>query len=149
MNETVTAFAEKAQEQTKTAFAQVGEQARTATEKSRKVAEEVAEFGKGNVEALVESTRIAAQGFETLGQEAAAFARARYEHTASMFQTIASVKSPTELMQIQADYVRAAFDALVKEASRSTEATMKLAGDVAKPLQNRLAIAGEKVRTAA
>lgn len=149
MNETVTAFAEKAQQQTRTAFANVGEQARTAVEKTRKVAEDVAEFGKGNVEAMVESARIAAQGFETMGQEAATFARARYDHTASMFQTIASVKSPTELMQIQSDYVRAAFDALVKEASRSTEATMKLAGDVARPLQNRLAVAGDKIRHAA
>ncbi|KTT74086.1 phasin family protein [Sphingomonas endophytica] len=149
MNETVTSFAEKAQEQTKTAFANVGEQTRVAVEKSRKVAEDLADFGKGNVEALVESARIAAQGFETLGQDAATFARARYDSTAAMFQTLASVKSPTELVQIQADYVRAAFDAIVKEASRSTEASLKLAGDVAKPLQNRVAVAADKFRTAA
>ena len=149
MNETVTSFAEKAQEQTKTAFANVGEQTRGAVEKGRKVAEDIAEFGKGNVEALVESARIAAQGFETLGHDAAAFARARYDSTASVFQTLASVKSPTELVQIQAEFVRSSFDAVVKEASRSTEATLKLAGDVAKPLQNRLAVAADKFRTAA
>jgi phasin family protein len=149
MNETVTSFAEKAQEQTKTAFANVGEQTRGAVEKTRKVAEDMAEFGKGNVEALVESTRIAAQAFETMGQDAATFARTRYESTAQMIQSLASVKSPTEAMQIQAEYVRTAFDALVKEASRSTEATLKLAGDVAKPLQNRLATAADKFRPAA
>ncbi|WP_022687949.1 phasin family protein [Sphingomonas phyllosphaerae] len=149
MNETVTSFAEKAQEQTKTAFANVGEQTRGAVEKTRKVAEDMAEFGKGNVEALVESTRIAAQAFETMGQDAATFARTQYESTAQMIQSLASVKSPNELMQIQAEYVRTAFDALVKEASRSTEATLKLAGDVAKPLQNRLATAADKFRPAA
>ncbi len=148
MNETVTSFAEKAQEQTKTAFANVGEQTRGAVEKSRKVAEDMAEFGKGNVEAMVESARIAAQAIETMGQEAASFARARYDSTAQMIQTLASVKSPAEMMQIQADYFRSSLDALVKEASRSTEATMKLAGDVAKPLQNRMAVAGDKFRTA-
>ncbi len=149
MNETVTSFAEKAQEQTKTAFANIGEQTRGAVEETRKVAEDMAEFGKGNVEALVESTRIAAQAFETMGQDAATFARTQYESTAQMIQSLASVKSPNELMQIQAEYVRTAFDALVKEASRSTEATLKLAGDVAKPLQNRLATAADKFRPAA
>jgi hypothetical protein len=149
MNETVTSFAEKAQEQTRTAFANVGEQTRGAVEKTRKVAEDMAEFGKGNVEALVESTRIAAQALETMGQDAATFARTRYESTAHMIQSLASVKSPTEALQIQAEYVRTAFDALVKEASRSTEATLKLAGDVAKPLQNRLATAADKFRPAA
>lgn len=149
MNETVTSFAEKAQDQAKTAFANVGEQARTAAEKSRKVAEDMAELGKGNVEAMIESARIAAEGFQTMSQDAANFARTRYDSTAAMFQTIASVKSPSELMQIQAEYVRSAFDAMVKEASRSTEATLKLAGDVAKPLQNRMAVAADKIRAVA
>lgn len=143
------AFADKAQEQGRAAFANAGEQARVAFDKSRKVAEDMAEFGKGNVEAFVESSRIAAQALESFGQDAAAFARARYESTAQLVQTLASVKSPTEALQLHADYVRASFDALVKEASRSTEATLKLAGDVAKPLQNRVAVAADKFRTAA
>ncbi|VXC83258.1 phasin family protein [Sphingomonas sp. 8AM] len=143
------AFADKAQEQGRAAFNNAGEQARVALDKSRKVAEDLAEFGKGNVEALVESSRIAAQAFEAIGQDAATFARARYDSTAQLIQTLASVKSPTEALQLHAEYVRASFDALVKEASRSTEATLKLAGDVAKPLQNRVAVAADKFRTAA
>lgn len=149
MTDTATSFAEKAQEQTKAAFAQAGEQTRTAVEKGRKMAEDMAEFGKGNIEALVESSRIAAQGFEAMGHDLAAFARERYDTTATVFQSMAAVKSPTELMQLQAEYVRGAFDAMVKEASRSTEATLKLAGDVAKPLQNRMALAADKLKVAA
>ena len=60
MNETVKAFAEKAQDQAKNLFGQAGEQTKSAMEKSRKAAEEMAEFSKGNVEALLESSRIAA-----------------------------------------------------------------------------------------
>lgn len=149
MTDTVTSFATKAQEDTKAAFAKAGEQTRSALEKSRKVAEDMAEFGKGNMEALVEASRIAAQGFEALGHDFAAFARERYDTTATTVQSMASVKSPTELAQLQADYFRGAFDAMVKEASRSTEATLKLAGDVAKPLQNRFAIAADKFKVAA
>lgn len=149
MNETVTTFADKAQAQAGAFADKAQEQTRAAMDKSRQVAEDMAEFGKGNVEALVESARIAAQALESMGQDAATFARTRYESTAQMIQTLASVKSPTEAMQVQADYFRSAFDAMVKEASRSTEATLKLAGDVAKPLQNRMAVAADKFRTAA
>ena len=149
MTDTATAFAAKAQDEARTAFNKVGEQTRTAVEKSRKVAEDMADFGKGNMEALVEASRIAAQGFEALGHDFAAFARERYDSAAVAAQSMASVKSPTELAQLQAEFFRGAFDALVKETSRSTEATLKLAGDVAKPLQNRFAIAADKFKVAA
>ncbi|MBY0300719.1 MAG: phasin family protein [Sphingomonas ginsenosidimutans] len=149
MNETVKAFAEKAQDQAKNLFGQAGEQTKSAMEKSRKAAEEMAEFSKGNVEALLESSRIAAKGLETMGQDAAAFFRARYDSTAQVVNAVATVKSPTELFQLQADYLRGAFDAMVAEASRSTEATLKLAGEVAAPIQNRVALAADKIKVAA
>ena len=149
MNETVKAFAEKAQDQAKNLFGQAGEQTKSAMEKSKKAAEEMAEFSKGNVEALLESSRIAAKGLETMGQDAAAFFRARYDSTAQVVNAVATVKSPTELFQLQADYLRGAFDAMVAEASRSTEATLKLAGEVAAPIQNRVALAADKIKIAA
>ena len=149
MTDTMTSFADKAQEETRSAFTKTGEHARSTLEKGRKVAEDMADFGKGNVEAMLESGRIVAQGLEAMGHEAAAFVRERFDSTATTVQSFASVKSPTELMQLQADYWRGAFDAMVKEASRSTEATLKLAGDVAKPLQNRFAIAAEKIKSVA
>lgn len=149
MNETVTNIADKAQDQARTMFAQANEQTRSSMEKGKKVAEDMAEFGKGNVEAIVESARIAAKGIESFGKDSAAFARARYESTAETVRAMASVKSPTELMQLQADYFRSAFDAVVAEASRSTEASLKLAGEIAAPLQNRLAIATDKMKAAA
>ena len=149
MNETVNTIADQTQDQARTMFAQANEQTRSNMEKGKKVAEEMAEFGKGNIEAMVESARIAAKGIESFGKDGAAFARARYESTAETVRAMASVKSPTELMQLQADYWRGAFDAVVAEASRSTEASLKLAGEIAAPLQNRLALATDKMKAAA
>jgi phasin family protein len=62
---------------------------------------------------------------------------------------MAAVKSPTELMKLQADYFRSSFDALVAQTSRTTEAQLKLAGEIAQPLQNRFALAAEKLKVAA
>lgn len=107
------------------------------------------EFNKGNVEALVESGKIAAKGFEKLGQDAADYTRKSFEHTTAAFKGMAAVKSPTELMKLHSDYVRSSFDMFVAEMSRSTEASLKLAGEIAQPISNRFAVAAEKVKLAA
>ena len=43
----------------------------------------------------------------------------------------------------------AAFDAMVQQTSRNTEAMLKLAGEVVQPLSNRAALAAEKLKIAA
>lgn len=107
------------------------------------------EFSKGNVEALVESGKIAAKGFEKLGQEQAEYARKSFEQTTAAFKGMASVKSPTELVKLHSDYVRSSFDQLVAQTSHSTEAFLKLAGEIAQPISNRFAVAADKVKLAA
>jgi phasin family protein len=149
MNETIKNVAEKVEATAKETFAKFGAQSQTAMEKGKKGLEDYAAFQKGNVEALVESGRIAAKGMETLGQDAAAFAKKSYDHTSETLKAMAAVKSPTELMKLQADYFRSSFDALVAQTSRTTEAQLKLAGEIAQPLQNRFALAAEKLKVAA
>jgi phasin family protein len=130
-------------------FTDFNDRTKAAVEKSTKLVEEANEFAKGNVEALVESGRIAAKGFETLGQDAAEYGRKSFESATAALKSFASVKSPTDFFKLQSDFVRGAFDSYVAEASKNTEAVMKLAGDAAQPLSNRFAIAAEKVKTAA
>ena len=139
----------KTQDKAQAMFADVTERSKGAVEKSQKLLAELAEFGKGNVEALVESSKIAARGFETMGQDAAAYAKTSFEGATQAMRTLATVKSPTEFMKLQADYARTAFDALIAHNSRSTEASLKLAGEVAQPLSNRVAVAAEKIKVAA
>lgn len=130
-------------------FTDAGERAKGAVAKSSKLFEDATAFGKGNVEALVESSKIAAKGFETLGQDAAEFGRKQFEEATAAFKTLATVKSPTEFMKLQSDFVRSAFDSMVAETSRSTEIVLKLAGEVAQPISNRMAVAAEKMKNAA
>lgn len=149
MNETIKNVAQSVETTAKDTFAKFGAQSQAAMEKGKQGLEDYAAFQKGNVEALVESGRIAAKGLETMGQDAAAFAKKSYDHTSETLKAMAAVKSPTELMKLQADYVRASFDALVAQTSRTTEAQLKLAGEIAQPLQNRFALAAEKLKVAA
>ncbi|RYG83540.1 MAG: phasin family protein, partial [Alphaproteobacteria bacterium] len=79
----------------------------------------------------------------------AEYSRRSFETTTAALKTFASVKSPTELFKLQSDFFRTSFDSYVAEASKNTEALLKLAGDAAQPLSSRFALAAEKVKTAA
>lgn len=123
--------------------------AQDAMSKGKQTFEEITAFGQGNVEAMVESTRVAVKGVEAMAQARAAFAKQSFEATIATFKSMAEVRTPTDFFKLQGDYLRDSMDALVAETSRSTEATLKLVGEIAQPIQNRVALAAEKVRAVA
>lgn len=140
---------ENATNKTQAMFGEASTRTQAAMDKSARMLEDAAAFNKDNLEALVESSRIAARGFEHLGQGAADYAKRSFESTTQAWKTLASAKSPTEFMKLQSDYARTSFDTLVAETSKSTETMLKLAGEIAQPLSNRFAVAAEKMKISA
>lgn len=136
-------------EKTQAMFAELNDKAKAQVEKNTKLVGEMTELAKGNVEALVESGKIAAKGLETLGQDAAEYSRKSFESATATLKSMSAVKSPADFFKLQSDYVRSAFDSMVAETSKNTEAFIKLAGDAAQPVSNRVAVAMEKIKTAA
>jgi phasin family protein len=130
-------------------FADMNGRAKDAMEKGTKLVAELGQFTKGNVEALVESGKIAVAGVQSMAEHQAAYVRKQLEDATAAARTMAGVKSPTEFVKLQGDYVRQQFDAMVAETSRSTETMLKLAGEVAQPVANRFAVAVEKIKQAA
>ena len=141
--------AQDAQAKAQTMFAEANDRTKGAMDKGRKMVEDMNDFGKGNVEAIVESSKIAARGLETMGQDVTAYTRKSIEEAMAALKTLAAAKSPTEFLKLQSDYARSMFDAMIAETSRSTEAMLKLAGEVAQPISNRMAIAADKMKVAA
>ena len=142
-------FAQEAANKAQAVSTEFNEKAKAAFEKGAKGFEEMNEMAKGNIEAMVEASRIAAKGLETLGQEMADYGRKSFEHATSTAKTLATVKSPTEFMKLQSDFIRQSFDSFVAEASKTTEMMIKLAGDAAQPISNRVAVAADKVKVGA
>ena len=128
----------------KTAISEIQDKAKTAYEKSTEALTEANDFAKGNVEALVESSKIFASGLQELGASAVAETRTAFDALTADVKELASVKSPTEFFQLQSTLVRKSFDSIVAQASKSTEAMLKLANDVASPLSSRVSLAVEK-----
>lgn len=135
--------------QAESLFAEINDRAKAAIEKNSKLFDEFNDFAKGNVEAVVESSKIAAKGFESFGQNAAEYGRTSFEQANQAVKSFAAAKSPSDFFQLHSDYVRSAFDSLVAETSKNAETLLKLAGEVAQPLSNRAAVAVEKVKLAA
>jgi len=140
--------AKQAADRFQAVFGDVNERAKTAIERNTRFAEEVTELTKGNVEALVASTKIAAKGVETLGQDVAELGRKSFEDASAALKGFADVKSPTDLFRLQSDFARSQFDMIVAESSKLSETMIKVAGQVAEPITGRYSVAAERVRSA-
>ncbi|MBB3982187.1 hypothetical protein GGR44_001846 [Sphingobium fontiphilum] len=147
--ETGKKFAEETKAKLETAYADLNEKAKVSVEKSTKALEEMSDIAKGNVEALVESGKIAAKGLETMGQEAVDYTKKSFEKATASFKSFSTVKTPTEFFQLQSQLFSSSFDEFTKEAAKSSEAMMKLAGDVAQPLTARVTLVTDKVKALA
>jgi len=130
-------------------FADASQRSEEAVKRSRKAAEELADLYRGNLDAVVEAGKIAASGTQSIGQELVAKSRDSMEQTANTVRTFAEAKSPTELLQLQSDFVRSAFDRFVEDSSALTESFVKLAGEAFQPLSNRASANVEKLNTIA
>ena len=118
-------------------FTETGERSQEAVKKSQKVAQELADIAKANVEAIVEAGKVAVEGARSIGQDALARGREGAEQTADAIRSLAEAKSPTEFVQLQGELARTSFDRMVAETSRLTESMVKLAGKAFQPLSNR------------
>lgn len=138
-----------AADQFKAVFGDVNERAKAAMEKSAKLAEELADLTRGNVEAFVASSKAAAKGVETIGQEAAEYGRRSFEEASAAFKGFADVKSATDFFKLQSDFARSAFDSMVAENAKLSETMIKVAGEVAEPITSRYSVAAERVKNLA
>jgi len=128
-------------------FADANERSQDLAKRSQKVAEELANLARANVEAVVEAGRVATEGARTIGQDVVAKQRDGFEQAADAIRTLAEAKSPTEYLQLQGDFARASFDRAVAETSKWTESLVKLAGEAFQPLSNRASANAERFNT--
>jgi phasin family protein len=128
-------------------FADANERSQDLVMKSQKVAEQLADLARANVEAVVEAGRVAAEGARSIGQDVVAKQRDSVEQAADAIRSFAEAKSPTEYLQLQGEFARASFDRAVAETSKLTESLVKLAGEAFQPLSNRATANAERFNT--
>jgi len=149
MLETAKTYAEEAKTRMQSAFTEMNEKTKAAMEKSGRAFEELGELTRGNLEAMVESSKIAAKGMETLGQDAAEFGRKSFEKSSATMKSFASIKSPAEFFQLQSELLSQTMDSFASEAAKNSEKMLKLVSDISQPISNRVSVVTEKVKSIA
>ena len=145
MTDTVKATAEKATEY----LADVRVKATEAAEKGKKMAADAVEFNKANIEAMIEAGKIAAKGAQDMGKTNVEFAKSNFAEMQVAVKEIVAVKSPTDFVKLQGDYARKSFDVAIAQASKNTEAMVKLVSDMFQPISNRIAVTTDYFKKAA
>ena len=147
--EQTTQVTQQATEQFRGVVNDANKRGKVAMEKGTRFIEEMADLSRGNMEAVVTSSKTAAKYVETLTQGAADYNRRSFEEASATMRRFAEVKSPTDFFRLQSDYARSAFDSMVAESARLSETVVKMSGEVAKPITNRYAAAAERMKAVA
>lgn len=145
----MTATTTEMTETIQTAMKDAAEKAKAALEKSQAAMGDMGTFTKGNMEAVVESSKILATGLQEMSKSYVAETKSVVETMTAEIKDLASVKSPTEFFEKQNAMMRKQFDAVVAASSKNSEAMLKLASEAFQPISNRVSLAVEKMKQAA
>lgn len=126
------------------AVALAQEQVEKASQTIFKRYDEAASFSKDNVDAYVQSSTLFAKGVESMGKELMTIAQSAVEANVATTKALFGATSVRELIDLQTEFSRSRFDALVAESAKLTELGMSLAHETIEPIQARLNATVEK-----
>jgi phasin family protein len=101
-----------------------------------------------NLEAVIASVTAAAKGAEALGSDTLAFSKAAMERQTAAVQSLSSVRSLQDLVEVQTDLAKTHAEAYVAQMGKTTELMTSLFRDAFKPYSARMTAAVESVQSA-
>jgi hypothetical protein len=99
--------------------------------------EAAAAFGKGNVEAFVESSKIATEIARSLGAEIAEYSRRSFEVGMAAAQEMSNCKSLGALVEKQSEFGKVSMEGLVAETAKLNDMYSAAAKKMIAPLTAR------------
>ncbi|MCA1998118.1 MAG: phasin family protein [Armatimonadetes bacterium] len=121
------------------------EQAGKASAQMMKGYDELTTIAKQNVEAFIQSGTIVAKGAEEAGKQVAAFTQSSLEKGMATGKAMMGVKTFRDLVDLQNEYTKSSFDALVAETTRMQELSLKIANEAFAPINARVNATIEKI----
>lgn len=139
----MTAQTEQAIKMAKASFEQIATRSREALEQNIKTIGVVTEMTRGNVDALLESSRAAAGGMQTIAQEVADYSKQAFERTTTAGRTMALARTAPELIQLQSEFARTEFSNSVAEYSKLSQTMFETMAAIFEPLQKQAITAAQ------
>lgn len=131
--------------QTRAAVEKGMDQASKAAGDMMKAAEDAAEFGRGNLEAVTKASQLYMTGIQDLSRQTMALFQALSDHTLEGMKTLSSVKSLKDAAEFQASFTKTTFERAMNDTVKLQEAAIKVAEQAFAPLTARMSVAMEKV----
>jgi phasin family protein len=115
-------------------------------EKMSKSMEDMAGFGRENMDAMVASSKRAAKAAEEMNAEIAAFTKRAYEDGLAAAKEMTSAKSVTELFEKQTTYSKTAMENFIAEATKLNEMMASASKECFEPLNQRFTAATDMLK---
>lgn len=110
--------------------------------------EDVMQFGKDNLEALVTSGTIVTLGVQDLSKTVIALAQQSLAESMATSKALAGAKTLKEIVDLSSSLAKSTFDKLVAESSKLSLLSTKLAEDALAPINSRMDAAVQKMTNA-
>ena len=107
--------------------------------------EEFASINKEAVDAFAQSGSIFAKGFEEISRQVLALTQTSVETNIATGKAAMGVKTLKELLDLQSDWMRHVFDTAFTQATQLSQLSVKVANQVAEPIQSHFTSAFSKM----
>lgn len=104
--------------------------------------EDIQKLGKSNLDAAVKSATALTRGLQTIAAETADYSKKAIEHSTSHVEKLTSAQTPERFVELQSDYAKGAYEALVAQATKVGELYTNLAREAFRPMEGVFAQAG-------
>lgn len=106
---------------------------------------DLASLNRDNIEAVMQSGAIVANGVEALGKELVAFAQHSIQSNIATANAMFGARSLREVIELQNEFARSRFDSVLAESAKLTDLSFKVANEAFAPLRARFNETVEKV----
>lgn len=110
---------------------------------------EVAEFAKGNVDAMFASANKATESMKDIATEMLGFAKSSMDAHLSALKDLSQSKDASEFMEKQSTLAKSSVENFTKQAQKLNEMTMAAAKECSEPVNARMAAVSEMVKSGA
>lgn len=110
-----------------------------------KTVDDAAKLGKNQVEAFVSAGNVAAKGFESINAEVMAFTKNQIEDQISATKAMMGAKTLQELIELQNDFAKSAFEAYTAHTTKLSEVATKVAQETFAPINAQVQATVEKM----
>lgn len=106
--------------------------------------DDLADFNKDTIEAVIASSNVVAKGVEVLGQEIASYAQQAAEKNIATAQKLFAVRNVQDALDLQAEWAKTAFDGFVAESAKLQDMSLQVSTKASEPISKQVNAAVEK-----